>query len=91
MPRKPSSIWVIVEPANQGGTMVSGFTVKRIELLNREPEVAAEQFLQTAPLGATVHFIEDTKVKTFRVNVSLEEVDDARIGHDQDDADTSVS
>jgi hypothetical protein len=24
------------------------------------------------------------------VNVALEEVDDARIGHDQDDADTSV-
>jgi hypothetical protein len=82
---------VIVEPPNQGGTMVSGFSVQRIELLNREPEVAATQFLQSAPLGATVHFIEDTKVKTYRVNVSLEEVDDARIGHDQEDADTSVS
>jgi hypothetical protein len=87
MPRKPSSIWVIVEPANQGGTMVSGFTVQRIELLNREPEVAAEQFLQSAPLGATVHFIEDTKVNSYRVRVSLEEIDDARIGRDQDDAD----
>jgi hypothetical protein len=90
MPRKPSSIWVIVEPANQGGTMVSGFQVKRIELMGREPEQAAEQFLQTAPLGATVHFIEDTKVKSYKVNVSLDEIDDARIGH-EDDADPSVS
>jgi hypothetical protein len=91
MPRKPSSIWVIVEPANQGGTMVSGFSVQRIELLNREPEVAAEQFLQSAPLGATVYFIEDTKVTAKRVRVALEDIDDPRIGHDQDDADTSVS
>jgi hypothetical protein len=89
MPRKPSSIWVVVEPANQGGTMVSGFQVKRIELMGREPEQAAEQFLQTAQLGATVHFIEDTKVKSKRVCVRLEDIDDARIGH-EDDADPAV-
>jgi hypothetical protein len=76
---------VIVEPNSMGA-----YQVQRIELLGREPEQAAEQYLASAATGSTVHIIEDTKVSSYRVRATLEEIDDARLGHNEDDADTPV-
>ena len=91
MPRKPSSVFLITEsPAPPGIPTGGALSVRRVPLEDgQDAQAVAEQHLLQTPLGATVYFIEDTKVDAYTVHPTLEPVDDPRLP-DPTDADPLV-
>lgn len=90
MPRKPSSVYIIVEnPTVQStatpGMPTTGLQCWRIPLNDGDTvEQAVERCYQAHPIGSTVVAIEDTKVTAYRVGLTLDEVDDPRLPEETD-------
>lgn len=81
MPRKPSSLFVLVEPpVAQLGQNPTAAQAYRYRL---DDSATAEQILereyQRHPAGSTVYVVDDTKVDAYTVGLRLDPVDDPRL------------
>jgi hypothetical protein len=81
MPRKPSSLFVLVEPAisqiGQNPTPAQAYRFRLDETTSTEDILEREY--QRHPAGSRVFVVEDTKVDAYTVGVKLEPVDDPRL------------
>lgn len=90
MPRKPSSIYLIVEhpssTVSPTPTMpATALQAWRLPLEDgEEPEDAAKRGYEQHPIGSTVVWVEDTKVEAKRVGLTLEDIDDIRLDQDEE-------
>src|ERR1051325_10775412 len=100
MPRKPSSVFFLVEnPAStvQGVPSMPATQLQawRLELGDDEVEDVVKRHYADHQIGSRIYVVEDTKVTAYEVGLTLDEVDDARLGQDEDegenDADQAVS
>lgn len=94
MPRKPSSVYIIVESPTSVHMAAPGGPIAGLGLTNlqawRVPlndgdtvEQAVERTYQQHPIGSTVVAIEDSKVTAYRVGLTLDEVDDPRLPQEE--------
>jgi hypothetical protein len=83
VPRKPSSVFVIVEHPNATtatpGTPPTGLQAWRVELGDRDPADVARDTYTAHPIGTVVYVVEDTKTAAYRVELTLDEIDDPRL------------
>ena len=93
MPRKPSSIFLIAEhptsttqPAGMPATTLQAWRLPLDD--DTTPEQLVEQHLQAQPLGTKLYVVEDTKVEAYHVGLELREIDDPRLGQDEEQATT---
>jgi hypothetical protein len=84
LPRKPSSVFVIVAPqAVQTGQAQSSAQAYRYRLDdNTTVEQIVERNFQSHPAGTEIFVVEDTKVDGFTVGVQLNPIDDPRLQED---------
>lgn len=76
MPRKPSSVFVIVQPSMSNGQA----TAYREPLdENNTVESILERHYQNHPVGSVVFVVEDTKVTGYTIGLELVELDDPRL------------
>lgn len=80
MPRKPSSVFVIIQPQVSNGTGLIAAQAYRYVLRDgmSVEDVVAANFAQH-PAGTRVFVVEDTKVDAYDVGVQLNGVDDPRL------------
>lgn len=81
MPRKPSSLFVLVEPpVSLYGSNPPPAQAYRYRLDdNTTLEQIVEAEYHRHPAGSLIYVIEDTKVDAHRVGLHLDAVDDARL------------
>jgi hypothetical protein len=85
MPRKPSSVFVFAETSAGTGAAVVPLQAARVPLQDgEEPLEAAKRGLPSQPADTTIYVVEDTKVTGYRSAVTLEEIDDPRLGQDDE-------
>lgn len=77
MPRKPSSVFVIVD--QQGGSYNTPLTAYREPLEGTTVEQIVEAHYGQHPVGSRIFVIEDTKVEAKDVGLRLTDVDDPRL------------
>lgn len=89
-PRKPSSVFLIVEHPNsqvqQADMPPTGWQAWRLPLEGDDDvKSVAERFYARQPIGSRVWIVEDTKVEAFDVGLTLTPVDDPRLGQDEEE------
>lgn len=86
MPRKPSSVFVVVEPpATQYGQMPTAAQAFRYRLDDSTSlEKIIEAEYQRHPAGSVVYVVEDTKVDAYTVGLKLDQIDDPRLPDEED-------
>ena len=88
MPRKPSSVFLIAEQPNstvqQGSMPATNLQAWRLELGDDTPEQVVERYLEGQTLGTTYYVVEDTKVSAYHASLKLDEIDDPRLGHEEE-------
>lgn len=82
MPRKPSSVFVIVDQIGQPNGPLTAYREPLDDLNDLDSIVEAHY--QQHPAGARIFVVEDTKVDAKDVRVRLEDVDDPRLQDEED-------
>ena len=85
MPRKPSSVFLIAEDPNsttqQQGMPPTTLRAWRLPLKDEaDTETVVKQHYATQPIGTLLYVVEDTKVDGYTVGLTLDPVDDPRLG-----------
>lgn len=82
MPRKPSSVFVIVDiHADTGGSFTGQMPLQayREPLDGTTVEDIVEAHYSQHPVGSRIFVVEDTKVDAHQVRLQLEPIDDPRL------------
>jgi hypothetical protein len=89
MPRKPSSIFLIIEhptltnmPAGMPTTQLQVWRLPLTDDVTQEQVI--EQHLHAQSIGTVMYVVDDTKVTAYRAGLKLDEVDDARLDQGED-------
>lgn len=89
MPRKPTSVFVIVEPANAAvaAAQNNGLRVWRVPYSeDASPAEMLAAATQTAwPAGTAFYLVDDARVTKHRVELQVADVDDPRLGVEEDE------
>lgn len=81
MPRKPSSVFVLVAtPSQVTGQPGGQYTAWRVPLADgQQIEDVVKAHYTAQPVGSRLFVVEDTKVDAFEVGLTLETVEDPRL------------
>jgi hypothetical protein len=85
LPRKPSSVFVIVapQPADDSAVQTSAQAYRYRLDDNTSVDQVVERNFQSHPAGTRIFVVEDTKLDAYDVGVQLSPVDDPRLSEEE--------